>query len=59
MREFEWVLNGEVVATGVVNDDQSVSVTVIGMGPVGFISVEAMQERFAALPSAFEFRWVP
>lgn len=58
MREFEWLLNGEVVATGVVNDDQSVSVTVTNLGPVGFISVEAMQERFAALPGAFELRWV-
>lgn len=58
MREFEWTLNNEVVAVGFVNDDQSVSVTVLGLAPLGFISVAAMQERFAALPSPFEFRWV-
>lgn len=58
VREFEWLLNDEVVATGSVADDSSVSVVVNGMEPVGFISVAAMQERFAALPGEFELRWV-
>lgn len=57
MREFEWLLNGQVVATGSVADDQSVSVVVSGMAPMGFINLAAAQERFDALPSDFEFRW--
>lgn len=57
MREFEWVLNGDVVATGAVGDDGSVTVVVLGMAPTGFINVQEMEDRFAALPLSFELRW--
>lgn len=58
VREFEWTLNGEVVAAGSVADDGSVSVVVLGMAPLGFHSVAAMEERFTALPLSYELRWV-
>jgi hypothetical protein len=59
MRNFRWTLNGEVVATGYVDFDGSAQVAVVGMAPIGFVSVEAAQERVQALPigSQVVFEW--
>lgn len=56
--QFEWLLGDDTVAVGYVAEDGAAWVTVTGFEPVGFVSVEAMQERFAAMPSPFELRWI-
>ena len=58
MRQFEWRSNGEVVATGYQDFDGSAVVTVIGMQPMGFFSVDAMVERFNALGADYVMNWV-
>jgi len=57
MRQFEWSYNGGVVATGYQDFDGSVVVTVTGMAPMGFFSVEAMAERFNALALDYVMEW--
>lgn len=57
MREFEWTLDGEVVASGSVSDDGSATVMVVGMEPIHLFSVEEMEERFRAMPRPPELRW--
>lgn len=59
MTNFRWTLDGDTVATGYVEFDGSVRVTVVGMAPVGFVSLAEAQARVAALPigSAVVFEW--